>query len=238
MILRSFFNWAVDVANVCRRNPVSELDLAESETRGLRLKDFCSAEQRDRLIKSCTREDLAFVLHAGFHAGLRKNEIIEARPWWFDVEAGILHLRETPTIKFKDREERSIPLTREFVVFLKSYGLREPYMLRPEVKHRKNRYRYDFSKPFFQHLKNQKLQKVGQTKVTPHLMRHTFASLLASAGVSLYKIAIWLGDAPGVVEERYARISPRDADIERAFHSPGNSPALRRSMQASRRSAS
>ena len=30
--------------------------------------------------------------------------------------------------------------------------------------------------------------------MTPHIMRHTFASLLASAGVSIYKIAKWLGD--------------------------------------------
>jgi integrase len=151
MILRSFFNWAVNIANVCRRNPLDELDPAETETRGLRLKDFCTEEQRDRLIKTCLREDLAFVLYAGFHAGLRKNEIIEAVPWWFDLNSGMLHLRATPTIKFKDREERSIPLTKQFTVFLREYGLREPYMLSPNTKHGKNRYRYDFSKPFFAH---------------------------------------------------------------------------------------
>ena len=98
MILRSFFRWAVDVARVLRRNPCNNVDLVDTDFRGRRLKDFCSETERDRLIKSCTREDLAFVLYAGFHAGLRKNEIIEARPWWFDLSAGKLHLRETPTI--------------------------------------------------------------------------------------------------------------------------------------------
>jgi integrase len=182
------------------------------------LKDFCSEEQRDALIAACPREDLAFVLYAGFHAGLRKNEIIEARPWWFDLRNGLLHLRATATMKFKDREERTIPLTKGFAEFLKSYGLREPYMLRPDVKHGRNRYRYDFSRPFFDHVKTQGLEKIGQTRLTPHLMGHTFASLLVSNGVSLYKVAVWLGDDPRVVESHYARLRPRDPDIERSFH--------------------
>ena len=34
--------------------------------------------------------------------------------------------------------------------------------------------------------------------VTPHTMRHTFASLPACANCSLYKIAKWMGDGPEV----------------------------------------
>lgn len=222
MILRSFFGWAASVANIVRRNPVELLELTRAESVGRRLKDFCSEEERDRLIQTTTREDLRFVLFAGFHAGLRKNEIIEARPWWFDLRAGLLHLRTTPTMKFKDREERTIPLTDGFAEFLESYGLHEPYMLRPDVKHGRNRYRYDFTRPFLEHAKAQKLEKVGQTRVTPHIMRHTFASLLVSNGVSLYKVAIWLGDDPRVVERHYARLRPRDPDIQKSFNpNPG-----------------
>ena len=66
--------------------------------------------------------------------------------------------------------------------------MREPYMLRPEVKHGRNRYRYDFTRPFLEHAKNQGLARVRQTKLTPHLMRHTFASLLVSVGVSLTRL--------------------------------------------------
>lgn len=218
MIVRSFFNWALNVARLIDRNPCDGLELAREERAGRRLKDFCTRGQRDRIIRSCKREDLRFVLYCGFHAGLRKNEIIEARPNWFDLRQGLLHLRWTSTFAFKDRQERTIPLTKEFHGFLRRYRLREPYMLRPDTKHGKDRYRYDFRRPFFEHLKRIKLEKTGQTKITPHLMRHTFASLLASSGVSLYKIAVWLGDDPRVVEKHYARLLPKDADIERLFH--------------------
>ena len=40
-------------------------------------------------------------------------------------------------------------------------------------------------------------------------MRHTFASLLAIAGVSIFKIAQWLGDDVRVVERHYAHLLPK-----------------------------
>jgi hypothetical protein len=48
-------------------------------------------------------------------------------------------------------------------------------------------------------------------------MRRTFASLLASKGASIYKIAQWLGDDIAVVQRHYAKLLPKDEDIEVAF---------------------
>jgi integrase len=218
MILRSFFNWCVGVRRIIRLNPTSQLELAR--TYGTKAQRFCTCLEREKLINECRRDDLRFVLFCGFHAGLRKNEIIEARPFWFDLDGGLLHLRKTTTMHFKDREERTVPLTSSFIEFLRSYGLREPFMLAPKVVHGKNRYRYDFSRPFREHVTEQ-----GLPWVTPHTMRRTFASLLASAGVSLYKISRWLGDDPRVVDRRYANLIPNDPDIERAHTSHSSSKA-------------
>ena len=46
--------------------------------------------------------------------------------------------------------------------------------------------------------------------VTPHVMRHTFASLLASRDGSIYKIAKWLGDGVEVTQKHYAHLLPKD----------------------------
>ena len=61
---------------------------------------FCTKAQRDLLIAKCDREDLKLVLMLGFHAGLRKNEIIQAVPFWFNMEQGFFDLRATPTMPF------------------------------------------------------------------------------------------------------------------------------------------
>ena len=227
LALRSFFRWAVEVEKLARRNPCHGFRLVEND--GSARKNFCTLELRDRLIRECPREDLKFILYCGFHAGLRKLEIMEARPFWFDLDAGLLHLRKTPTIRFKDREERTVPLTQEFLVFLKEYGLREPFMLAPTVPHGKSKYRYDFLRPFTAYMTEK-----GVPWVTPHIVRHTFASLLASHGKSIYKIAKWLGDDVRVVDKVYAKLVPNDSDIEVGAAASGKSPRASRSQQRSK----
>jgi len=234
MAARAFFRWAVDVARIARRNPVKDVKLAR--TIGRARKDFCSFDLRDRLIAEAPTDELKFILFCGFHSGLRFQEIVEARPFWFDLDAGRLNLRKTATINFKDREERSIPLTLEFQNFLKSYGLRAPFMLRPDVVHGKWLYRYDFRASFMKFMRGQ-----GCEWVTPHIMRHTFASLLVSAGESIYKVAVWLGDEVGTVQKHYGHLTPDNHGIEKAFSerslsfsTAGNSPASSLEQHASR----
>ncbi len=207
--IRSFFNWQVDQKRI-RSNPVSGVKLAKLDSKSRLL--FCSPEQRDSLIANAPNEEMKFILYCGFHAGLRKNEIIEARPDWFDLNHGSLEVRATDSFRPKDREARTIPLTSEFQQFLRRYGLRSPFMLRPDVEKGASLYRYDFRRPFRDYMRAQ-----GCEWVTPHVMRHTFASLLVSKGVSIYKVAVWMGDDVRVVQKHYAKLSPKDDDIERAF---------------------
>jgi integrase len=50
-------------------------------------------------------------------------------------------------------------------------------MLRPDAEQGKSLYRYDFDRPCYRHL-----EPLGFRRVPPHLMRHTFGSLLAGQG--------------------------------------------------------
>lgn len=218
--IRSFFNRMVELKKI-RFNPVEGVNLARLDQKGRLL--FCSPDVRDKLIVNAPNDAMKFVLYCGFHAGLRKNEIVEARPEWFDLERGSIHVRATDTFRPKDREARTIPLTREFQKFLKRYGMKSPFMLRPDVPHGDARYRYDFRRPW-----NDFMEAQDCDWVTPHVMRHTFASLLASKGVSIYKIALWLGDDVRVVQKHYAKLLPKDEDIESAFRP--SRKALRRAL--------
>jgi site-specific recombinase XerD len=218
--IRSFFNRMVELKKI-RFNPVNGVNLARLDQKGRLL--FCPPDLRNKLIASAPSDAMKFILYCGFHAGLRKNEIIEARPEWFNLKHGSIEVRETDTFRPKDREARTIPLTREFQKFLKKYGVRSPFMLRPDVTHGEARYRYDFRRPWDNFMKEQ-----GCDWVTPHIMRHTFASLLASKGVSIYKIAVWLGDDVRVVQKHYAKLLPKDEDIEAAFR-----PMRRQRLQIS-----
>ncbi len=206
MTLQSLFSWAI-VQKLIRTNPCQGLDRVKTPP-GAR-KKFCSFEQRDQIVAEAANEHLKFILLCGFEAGMRKDEIVEARPDWFDLEHRHIHIQTTPTFTVKDKEDRTVPMSNAFYRFLKKYGLRSPFMLYPEKAHGKSRYRYDFRFPFAKHLK-----AMGLVWVTPHVMRHTFASLLAINGVSIYKIAKWLGDTLATTEKHYAHLAPQDEDIE------------------------
>lgn len=232
-VVSRFFDWCRDVERTVRENPCDAVSVPYPEASPR--KDFCTPELVEKLLRECGREDLKFVLFCGFHAGLRAIEIVEAVPWWFDLQRRQLHLRKTPTCRFKDREERSVPLTAQFSAFLDGYGLREPFMLHPDKAHAKNRYRWDFGRPFREYMKQQDCPWV-----TPHIMRHTFASLLASAGESIYRIAVWLGDDVRVVQDRYAKLLPVRGKLDEAFQvsEPSRSVDLKASQAASKRTRS
>ncbi len=214
MVIRGFCTWLVDEHKL-RDNPADFIK-AKRATSAKRRR-FCRREQVDALVSECPDLELRFILYCGFHAGLRKGEIVQARPEWFDLGLSIIHIVESDNWKPKDKDKRTIPLTGAFKEFLLEQmavngELPSPFLIQPNKEQRKARYRYDFRKPFEQYLSGK-----GFSWVKPHVMRHTFASLLAIAGVSIFKIAQWLGDDVSVVERHYAHLSPQDSDIEWAF---------------------
>ena len=102
-----------------------------------------------------------------------------------------------------------MPMTAAFQAFIRDeYGLREPFMLHPENEHRKNRHRYDFRRPFYEYMEKQECEWV-----TPHIMRHTFATLLASmdpllGGPSDFEIATWMGIDLRMYQRTHAKLRP------------------------------
>ena len=210
MTLRSLFQWAVEVERARVDNPVAKVALAQLPRRSR--KRFATKAERDTLIEKAPDDDLRFILFCGFHAGMRRNEITEARVRWFDTEASLVHVEKTETFRPKDREDRTIPMTKAFRVFLAEYlkGKKsDAFALRNDVEQGKWRYRYDYRKPFENYVR-----AAGMEWVTPHLMRRSFASILASQSVSIYKIAKWLGDDVRVTQDHYAHLIPSDSDIE------------------------
>ena len=218
MTLRSFFRWAVEVRRARFDNPVAEVEFPKVEHRARHR--FCDKETKNRLIASAPNDDLRFILYCGFDAGLRRDEIVEARRDWFDLEGGSVQTLNAKRERLrpgereytvKNGKQRHIPLTHPFREFLKTYlEGREPldFALMKDKKHGTWRYRYDFRRPFTDFMRGQKLPWV-----TPHVMRHSFASILKGAGESIAKIADWLGDTERVTERNYAHLKPDDRGI-------------------------
>jgi hypothetical protein len=85
----------------------------------------------------------------------------------------------------------------------------QDFALQPERLPGVWKYRYDFKRLVEGHFK-----KCGVVSDL-HGMRRSFASNLVSDGVSIYKVAQWLGDGVEVVEGHYGYLAPQDQDIDR-----------------------
>lgn len=219
--ISAFFNWAVEEERARHENPCDSVELPVILPKG-RVK-WCDKRLKNKLIKNAPDDDLKFILYCGFEAGLRRLEIVEARRDWFDLKHGSMWVRravdnrrlqegEKP-FTIKDRTERQIGLTKDFRAFLMAYLRKRKdldYCLRPDVKHGTWRYRYDFRRPFDDYMLSQKCEWV-----TPHVMRHSFASILAADGVDITKIAIWMDIDVETARTHYLHFKPVDPDIHR-----------------------
>ena len=112
--LRSFFQWCVS-DNLCRRNPAMEVEMDRVDHQA-RIK-FTDLELAQKLIANAPNDDMRFILFCGFHVGMRKQEIIEAIPEWFNLTRKTLEIRATATFRPKDRDARTVPLTDQFAEF-------------------------------------------------------------------------------------------------------------------------
>lgn len=172
---------------------------------------FLTPDEITRVLECAERygRDMHLVFALGIYAGLRRNEIANAKWSWFDFESNVIHVVNEDGFETKSGRTRAIPLNEKLKQILLKYQQGESgFMFSPEHLEWKNLVRYDFRKAFATVCEEAELPWV-----TPHVLRHTFASRLAIAGVSLYKISQWLGHADFRTTQIYAHLQASDSDI-------------------------
>jgi len=207
--LQVLYNYAIKWG-LTERNPFKGVERFKVEKNPPK---YLSKEEIEQILTIAERHsrDIHWVFALGIYAGLRKNEIVNARWEWFDFKHKLITLASHNDFKLKDSETRTVPLNSKLAEILKPHAKKEGYLLLPEKeKDTGYRYRYDFKKAF-----RSVCEEAGVPWVTPHVLRHTFASQLAMAGVSLYKISQWLGHSDFKTTQIYAHLQASDDDIDK-----------------------
>ena len=200
-------------------------------------------------IEECQREDLKYVLFCGFHAGLRRGEIMHSRISWFDRKRRVLTIpgKERQTLpskksyewkskerqklpsgksydwKSKDGESREIPLSSGFSAFLETF-LAEPkrdFCLLS--KKRSASGLFDFRAPFQKFMKQKE-----RPDVTRHAMRHSWITELCNSGNhSITEIAAWSGDTVETIETNYWKKRVRTGGLDDTMAGKRSGDALK-----------
>jgi len=162
-------------------------------------------------------EELWVLLSA--ECGLRGGEIDAARGEWVDLKRGIFTVPteddydESRTWRRKGRRgirrKAQVPMSARVRAFFEEWGVGDPYLLNPEASWGKGKYRVDRGKRLREFFAG-----CGVGEFTGHDLRRSFGSNRVGAGVSLEKVANWMGISLKVAWERYARFVPDDGAIE------------------------
>jgi site-specific recombinase XerD len=161
-----------------------------------------SEEQVHRLLGAFTTARMRVFFTTVYAAGLRMGEASRLETRDVDAERGVIHVRNG-----KGGKERLVMLSPRLLVILRAYWKQErpqaPWLfagrtgnhLAPEVA------RCAFRRAAA-------TAKLGK-KVTPHVLRHSFATHLLESGTELRVIQVLLGHGSIRSTTRYARVSPK-----------------------------
>jgi integrase len=174
--------------------------------------DFLTFEEAARLVDGADTEWRPMVLLA-LRTGLRQGELLGLR--WDDVDlvAGRLMVRRSAVRGVvgtpKNGKSREVPLSDDAIAILRSLPSRFPG--EHVFAHEDGRMltKGDCKHPLWRACRKAELRRIGW-----HVMRHSFASHLATRKVSLKAIQEMLGHSTMEMTMRYAHLSPdvrRDA---------------------------
>jgi integrase len=167
-----------------------------------------------KLIRFSKRDDMRFVLWCGLFAGMRRSEIVMARPAWFDLQARQIHIPAKETTQTlgrswnwqtKNKYARRIPLRKDFAGFLRGFlDWDAAFCIHPKAVGKN--LRWDPRRPFEELIKafRRKNPEALPRDFSMHSMRHSFISNMArNKKFSLGQISKWSGDRIRTIEENY-----------------------------------
>jgi integrase len=205
-------------AKLITDNPAADIKAPKVPRRQPR---FLTLDERQRFLRIAeeTNEILYLVVVLGTYLGLRKAEILALT--WQDINLNtkVVQVANSEFFTTKNGRNRSVPISDELVAILLRFRTPTGFVVRPDHDYKTDkpvekrpRYRWDFRGVFEKAVTTAGLDpKI----ISPHVLRHTFASTLAQKGVSLFKIGEWMGHSMSEVTSLYAHLLPYDSDINR-----------------------
>jgi len=192
--MQTMYAWALR-SGLALTNPVADCPREREDEHVIQV---LSETDRDRLIQHLPDAPgpLRASIVLALFCGLRAGEI--RRLLWRDVDA---ERRRVLVRRTKTRKYRYVPLpTVALALLADARGKGHVYNVGKKQLHRAL----------------QRFLKPLGIEAHWYILRHTYASTLARAGVSLYKIAAWLGTKTlAVVQRNYARLAEDyDSDVE------------------------
>lgn len=219
--LRGFFKF-LSQEKIITKNPAAQIDLPKT---GMQLPDVLSVADVEALIAAPDRNkpegarDIAMI-ELLYGSGLRVSELIGLEMTGINLEAGFVR------VLGKGAKERVVPVGRMALTSIQDY-LNDA---RPRLLvNRTSRYLFvtrrgsAMTRQSFWNLIGRYARRAGlQKRVTPHSLRHSFATHLLEGGADLRAVQMMLGHADISTTQIYTHVARRQLlDAHKKYHPRG-----------------
>jgi integrase/recombinase XerD len=219
--LKIFFRWIAAKGDI-GMDPAEPLQAAKPERK---LPSTLSAREIRNWLESISpehplgRRDKA-ILELFYSSGLRLAELSAARLEWLDTEEGFLR------VSGKGKKTRLVRVGRDAIAAIKDYL---NYERRDLIKPRSSSHIFlsvrgrELTPERIRQIVKRRAALAGiDSKVYPHLLRHSFATHLLEGGADLRVIQELLGHADIATTQIYTHVSTKGLkDTHRKFHPRG-----------------
>ncbi len=216
--LRAFYRFC----EAERLLPVNVAENLSLPRRWKRLPKALSHEEVDRLLQPLPQEDASAlcdqaILELAYASGLRLSELRQLRLEQLHLEAGFV------TVIGKGNKERVVPVGEIAVTALRRYlEAGRPQLVTPRTPASVfiTRRGTPFASVTLWLRIKRRVRRAGiERNITPHMLRHSFATHLLEHGADLRVIQELLGHANIATTEVYTHVaSERLRDVHRRFH--------------------
>jgi len=197
--------------NYLEKDPLYNFELPKMKRN---LPHFLSEEEVKRLIecmdvskKNGLRDRL--ILEFLYGAGLRVSELTSMKLNQININGGFV------IVLGKGKKERVIPLGEELIYWLKKYL----ETFEPKLYLLQGRNKKPITRQYIWKILKIAAQKAGIDDITPHTLRHSFATHLLQNGADLHTVQLLLGHSDISTTEIYTHITmDRLKDVYYQYH--------------------
>jgi integrase/recombinase XerD len=145
------------------------------------------------------------ILEAMYHAGLRVSEVVNLRPGDMRWQEGIIEVHEG-----KGKRDRNVPVDSETLGWLQAWDAKRPgrsrrFFCTLQGKILTTRYIQRMVKCL---ARRAKLERAS--KITPHTLRHSYATELLDGGFTIREVQHLLGHSSVSTTQIYTHVRPSD----------------------------
>jgi len=206
-VIQTMFKHAVKLKYISD-NPVTQLDTIRGIQKNKQR--YLTQDEINALLKASKKHYFKDLVMIGVYTGMRRGELVNLCFEDVDLNKKIIYIKNKDNFTTKSRKERVLPLHQNLYQFFNDNKNKKGYCF---LKDGQLFNLKSLTLNFIKLCKNLDLKDVSL-----HTLKHTFISWCLIEGISIFKVARWVGHSTTHITEQYSHLYPEEntnRDIDR-----------------------